>query len=56
MLDAFGFAGGAGGVQQKQRVLGVYPFRFAAFVLTVDGIRPPCVTPFLHRNIVAAAF
>ena len=38
MLYAFGFAGGAGGVEQEQRMLGADPGRFAAIALVLHHV------------------
>src|SRR5574343_940612 len=46
VLDAFRFAGGAGGVQDEQRVFGVHPFRFAVLGLAFDQFVPPHVAAF----------
>ena len=56
VLDAFRLAGGAGGVEQKQRVFRVHPFGLATCLLAVDYIRPPVVAAFLHGNIMRGAF
>ena len=56
MLDALGFAGGAGGVQQEQRVVGADPFGFAYAGLALGDVVPPVVAAVLHRHVVTGAF
>jgi len=56
VLDAFRFAGGAGGVEQKQRVFRAHPFGFTTCILTSDNIRPPVIAVFFHGNFMCSAF
>ena len=52
--DTFGFAGGAGGVEDEQDVFGVHHFWFTAAVLSVHLFVVPNVVASVPGNIVAS--
>ena len=51
VLHAFGLAGGAGSVKNKQRMLGIHPFRFAFAGLVGHQILPPNIAAFNHGHL-----
>ncbi len=52
---AFGFAGGAAGVDEHERIFGGGGFRFCLVGLGGDEVVPPLVAPGLHGGVVARA-
>ena len=55
VLNAFGFAGGAGGVEQEQGVLGTHPLGLAGGGLLVGQIGHPQVAACGHGDVGARA-
>src|SRR6187402_496283 len=55
MLDALGFARGARGVQQEQRMLRVDPHGVAYRRLALDHVVPPEVAALLHLHVMPGA-
>ena len=55
VLHALGLAGGTRGVEQKQRVLGLDPFRFTGLRLLRHRLMPPQITPRDHGASPARA-
>src|SRR5690242_5315089 len=50
MLDAFGLAGRAGGVEKEQRVLGLDPLRLTIGRGVADEVVPPDVALGIHGH------
>src|SRR3569623_253278 len=55
MLDALGFTGGAGRIEQKQRMFAFDPHRFAVIGLVRDHVGPPQVAARLHGHRMTGA-
>ena len=50
---ALGLAGGSGGIENEQRILGIHPLRFALGGLPGDEVVVPDVASLGHRNVVS---
>src|SRR5438552_3831408 len=55
VLHSFGLSGRPGGIEDEQRMLGVYTRRLAGIGLTADRFMPPHVPPRRHRDAAAGA-
>src|SRR5260221_2291390 len=55
VLDALGFAGRTGGIEQIQGMLRIHPFGLACRSLPGDDVVPPSVAAALHGAVAARA-
>ncbi len=56
MKDTLRFAGAAGSVQDKQRIIGIHFLRGDVFVAVCQNVRQPDITFRIHFDVVAGVF
>src|SRR4029077_13258814 len=56
MLHAFRLAGGSGGIEDEQRMLGAHPCRLADVCLVMNEILPPYISRCMQVNGAAGTF